>query len=664
MGATTEGTAEGVGSEIDASVYARRWHTLGVLCLSLTIVMVGNVSLNLALPAIARELDASSSALQWMVDSYALVFAGLLFAAGTIGDRFGRKGALQAGLVLFVVAAVAGSVAGSPAAVIAARAVMGVAAAFVMPSTLSILTTVFPASERGRAISVWVGVAAGGAALGPIGTGLLLQHFWWGSVFLMSVPLAVAALVAGRWWVPTSRDPDEHPIDVIGSALSIAGVGALVYAIIEAPHHGWASAPTGLAFGAAAVALALFALREATARDPMLDLRLFRDRRFSVASGGIALTYLALFGTFFLVAQYVQLVMGESPIVSGLVVLPQPVTMLLVAPRVPRLVERFGPRRVVPLGLGSMALGLVGLSLLDASSPTWTVSVALVPLAVGVASTGAPLTTLVMAAVPPERAGVGSAMNDTSREVGGALGVAVLGSLVTTQFSGAVGSELGALGSLPAGARAQVESGLSGALEVAGRLTGAGGDGQALAEAARDAWVDGFALAVLAAAGVLLAAAVAVRTLLPRGAWGRAAGPAPTQASTPAPAAPGARADLAGDPAAPAPVAAPALAASAGDPTGDPASPTPATRTPAAAPSATAAAGADPAAPPVGPPPAPGDAGAVGPTTAGPGPAGPGAAGPGPAGPGAAGPGAAGPGAAGPGAAGPGPAGGPLPPAA
>jgi MFS transporter, DHA2 family, integral membrane protein len=497
--------------EIDPGVYARRWRTLGVLCLSLTIVMIANVSLNLALPAMASDFDASTSSLQWMVDAYALVFAGLLFAAGTIGDRFGRKGALQAGLVLFLVAAAAASMAETASAVIAARSVMGVAAAFVMPSTLSILTTVFPPSERGRAISVWVGIAAGGAALGPIGTGLLLEHFWWGSVFLMNVPLVVAALVAGRWWVPTSRDPDGQPLDVIGAVLSIVGVAALVYAIIEAPRYGWASAHTGLAFGVAAVVLGLFGLREYKARHPMLDLRLFRDRRFSVASGGIAMTYFAMFGTFFLVSQYVQLVLGRSPLVSGLVVLPLPVVMLLVAPRVPRFVDRFGAARVVPVGLGLMVAGLVGLSLLDSESPMWLVSLSFVPLAMGVASTGAPLTSLVMASVPSARAGVGSAMNDTSREVGGALGVAVLGSLVTTQFTSSLDS---AMASVPAALRDQVGSGLPGALEVAGRLSGP--ESTALADAARAAYVDGFGLAVLVAAGLLLVAAVAARRLIPR----------------------------------------------------------------------------------------------------------------------------------------------------
>jgi EmrB/QacA subfamily drug resistance transporter len=494
---------------IDPDVYARRWRTLGVLCLSLTIVMVANMSLNLALPAIARDLDASTTALQWMVDAYALVFAGLLFTTGTLGDRFGRKGALQAGLVLFLVGAAVAATAGTSGMVIAGRGVMGVAAAFVMPSTLSIITSVFPPAERGRAIATWAGVAAGAAALGPTGSGLLLEHFWWGSVFLVNVPLVVAALVAGIRWVPTSRDPDGHPLDVPGALLSIVGVGALVYAIIEAPVHGWADPVTLAVFAGAAVVLGLFAWRETTARDPMLDLRLFRDRRFSVASGGIALTFFAMFGTFFLSSQFLQLVLGLSALEAGLLVLPMSAVMLLVAPRVPRVSARYGVARVVPVGLGFIALGLVVLSQLGTSSHPLTVWMAIIPMAIGVAATSAPLTTVLMSAVPPGRAGVGSAMNDTSRELGGALGVAVLGSVLTTRYGSALGP---AIADLPEQARTAATSGLAGALRVAGDL-GTGGDG--LADAARRAFLDGFGLAALAAAGLALVTAFAAARLLP-----------------------------------------------------------------------------------------------------------------------------------------------------
>jgi len=446
-----------------------------------------------------------------MVDAYALVFAGLLFSAGTLGDRYGRKGALQVGLALFLVGAAVAVVADSAGMVIAARSVMGVAAAFVMPSTLSIISNVFPTEERGKAIATWAGVSAGAAALGPTGSGLLLEHFWWGSVFLVNVPLAALALVLGHRLVPTSRNPERRPVDVAGALLSIVGVAALVYAIIEAPHLGWAAGETRAAFALAVVALGLFGWREATARYPMLDLGLFRDRRFSVASGGIALTYFTLFGTFFLVAQFLQLVLGVSALAAGLVQLPVSLIMLTATPQVPKVVARFGTRVVVAGGLALVGVGMALLAQLDAGSSAWMVAAALVPTAFGIAATGAPLTTLMMAAVPPARAGMGSAMNNASRELGGAFGVAVLGSVLTTRYGSGIAS---AIEGLPVSSRAEADSGLAGAIEVAQGLPGDAG--AALVETGRNAFVDGFAQAGLASAALAAAVAVAALVLLPR----------------------------------------------------------------------------------------------------------------------------------------------------
>ena len=496
--------------EIAPDIYNRRWAILAVLCTSLMIVIIGNTSLNVAIPTLARELDASTSSLQWMVDSYALVFAGLLFTAGTIGDRFGRKGALQAGLGVFLIGAGVASVAETSGMVIAARAVMGVAAAFVMPSTLSILTNVFPAHERPKAIAIWAGVSGGGAAIGPIASGYLLEHFWWGSVFLVNVPVIVIALIAGAFIIPSSKDPEQQPLDIPGALLSIIGLSALVYAIIEGPHEGWASIRTLGTFALSAVALVLFGARELTARYPMLDLRLFRDRRFSVASAGMTLTFFAMFGTFFLVAQYFQLVLGYSPLESGLLQIPMAFVIMALAPQVPRFVARFGANRVVPVGLGAISAGLLTFSQVGIDSSIWFVWAAILPLAAGMALTMTPFTTLIMSSVPLGKAGVGSAMNDTTRELGGALGVAVLGSLVTSAYSSSIGS---ALVGLPEKARGVADSGLSGALGVAEKMGGAQGEG--LATAAKLAFVDGIGLAAMVGAVVVLGAAVAAWFLLP-----------------------------------------------------------------------------------------------------------------------------------------------------
>ncbi|CAN5869729.1 MFS transporter [soil metagenome] len=537
--------AAAVEPEIDPAIYRRRWAILAVLCTSLMIVIIGNTSLNVALPTLARELDASTSSLQWMVDSYALVFAGLLFTAATLGDRFGRKGALQAGLGVFLVGAAMASTADTAATVIASRAVMGLAAAFVMPSTLSILTNVFPARERPRAIAIWAGISGAGAAVGPIASGWLLEHFWWGSVFLINVPVVLLALVAGAVLVPSSKDPEQQPIDLPGALLSIVGLGALVYAIIEGPHYGWSSGRTLATFALALVALSLFGLRELTARHPMLDLRLFRDRRFSVASAGMTLTFFAMFGTFFLVAQYFQLVLGYSPLQSGLFQLPMAFVIMSVAPQAPKLVARFGAARVVPVGLGSTAFGLAAFSQVQVDTVIWSVYGAIVPLAAGIALTMTPLTTLIMSSVPLGRAGVGSAMNDTTRELGGALGVAVLGSVVTSQYTASLAP---ALTGLPGEAQAVADSGLTGALAVAERIGGA--DGGAIATAAQAAFVDGMGLAAVVGAIVVFAAAVAAWFLLPRGTE------VPTGAVS---------SDLSGDPFAEEQVLSPAVDGAAGD---------------------------------------------------------------------------------------------------
>ena len=523
-----DAAARAPGDEIDPAVHERRWAILAVLCTSLMIVIIGNTSLNVAIPTLARELDASTSSLQWMVDSYALVFAGLLFTAGTIGDRFGRKGTLQAGLALFLVGAAIASMADTSGTVIVARAVMGIAAAFVMPSTLSILTNVFPASERAKAIAVWAGVSGGGAAIGPIASGWLLEHFWWGSVFLVNVPVIAIALVAGAVLVPKSRDPEHQPLDVPGALLSIVGLAALVFGIIEGPHNGWLSTETFATFALAGAALAAFGWRERTARFPMLDLDLFRDRRFSVASAGMALTFFAMFGTFFLIAQYFQIVLDYSPFESGLLQLPVAFIIMSVAPRIPRFVERYGAARVVPVGLTSTATGLGLFSILQVDSSLVDVYVAMVPLALGMAITITPLTTLIMASVPLGRAGVGSAMNDTTRELGGALGVAVLGSVVTSGYGAGISS---AIAGLPAAARSVADSGLSGALAVADQIGGA--RGEALAGTARQAFVDGLGTAAFVGAAVVLTAAVVARLLLPHDRdelWKGKSGPAASAA--------------------------------------------------------------------------------------------------------------------------------------
>ena len=326
--------------------------------------------------------------------------------------------------------------------------------------------------------------------------------------------MIIGALVVGKVLLPTSRDPEEPPLDILGAVLSIVGLGSLVYGIIEGPHAGWTSAQTLGTFAVAATVLGLFGWRELTAAHPMLDLRLFKDRRFSVSSGGMTLVFFAMFGTFFLVAQYLQLVLGYSALESGLFQLPMAFVMMGLSPQVPKLVSHLGVHRVVPTGLSFVATGLLLFSFMGVHTAIWWMYGPILFLAAGMALTMTPLTTLIMSAVPISKAGMGSAMNDTTRELGGALGVAVLGSLVTSTYTSAVSD---AFHALPQAQRSIAESGLVGAFDVAGRL---GADGQGLVEAANLAFVDGLGVAAVAGAITVAAAAIVASRLLHREAFG------------------------------------------------------------------------------------------------------------------------------------------------
>ncbi len=495
---------------IDPRVYDRRWWTLTVLCTSLMVVIVGNTALNIALPTLGESLGASLTAQQWMVDAYGLVFAGLLFTAGAIGDRYGRKGALQIGLLVFLAGSLFAALNDSSAAVIAGRAIMGVGAAFVMPSTLSIISNVFPPQERMRAIAIWAGIAGGGAALGPVMSGLLLEHFWWGSVFLVNVPIIAFALVAGHFLVPTSRDPEESSLDVVGALLSIAGIGSLVYAIIEAPNHGWLSAHSAVWFGIAVLMLVAFVAWERRVDEPMLNMHYFSDRRFSIASSSLGLVYFAMFGTMFLLTQYFQLVLGYGTLEAGVKQLPFPIVMMAVAPNTPRIAARLGANRMVGAGLAVVGVSMLALTQVDQDTVYPYLALMMAALAFGMALTMSPLTASIMSSVPRERAGVGSAMNDTSRELGGALGVAVLGSIVASRFGSHIGAAVEGLSPAQQG---EASASLAGAIKVAGSLPAQAG--AELVRDAQDAFLSGFHAASILAAAVAFAAAVVAWRLLP-----------------------------------------------------------------------------------------------------------------------------------------------------
>ena len=492
--------------------HPQRWTILGILCLCLILVVAAVSSLNVAIPSIVRALDADQTEQLWIIDAYGLVFAGFLLFAGALGDRFGRKLALLSGLTLFAGAAVVASQAADPAQLIALRAVMGIGAALIMPATLSILTHVFPPQERGKAIAVWAGFAGAGGAIGPLMSGLLLEHYWWGSVLFINVPIALVAFVAIAAFVPSSRDADELPLDPVGAVLSIVGLAALVYGIINGGEHGWTEPRALAGFAVGLVGLAAFVRYELHLDHPMLDPRLFRLRRLSLGSFTITAAFAVMFGMFYLVTLYLQFVQGYSPLAAAVHQIPFAITMLIVSPQGPRLVARFGARTMVTFGLLVQATAFVILSTLRPDTPYAVLFVGLVLLGIGLANLMPPSTEAIVSSLPPSKAGVGSAINDTTREVGGALGIAVLGSLLSMGYRNGLGS---LLDQLPASAAGLARDSIAGAIAVGTSAQAPDGVGAQLVEAAKVAQTDGMRLAFLAAAAIGVVAAVLVNRLWP-----------------------------------------------------------------------------------------------------------------------------------------------------
>ncbi len=498
--------------DIDPAVHDRRWLILGVLCMSLLIIVMDNTILNVAIPSLIVDLGASNSQIQWIVDAYVLVFAGLLLTTGSLSDRYGRKGALQLGIVLFGIGSAAAAMSTSANGLIATRAFMGIGGALIMPATLSILTNVFrDPRERARAIAVWAGFSGLGVAIGPITGGFLLEHFSWHSVFWVNIPIGITALVLGAFLVPTSRDPSHGRVDPLGALLSFFGLTSLLFGIIEGPSKGWTDPAVIGAFAIAAVLIASFLWWERTCTHPMLDLTVFHNPRFSAGAGTITMVFFAMFGSMLLMTQYWQLVHGYSPLQAGIRLLPYAATMMIVAPLSARLVERQGTKRIVTLGLALVAVGLVLLSTIAADSPYPMVIAFFMVMAAGMGMTMAPATESVMGSLPRAKAGVGSAINDTTRQVGGALGVAIIGSVVTSVYSQRIVDLAGTFG-LAGPQEALAESSLGGAQRVATEL---GGQADAFVSAANDGFVDALSIGLRLAAVVIVIAAVVAWKFLP-----------------------------------------------------------------------------------------------------------------------------------------------------
>lgn len=493
-----------------AEGYERRWWILGVLCLSLLVIGLDNTILNVALPTLVRDLHASTSQLQWMVDAYVLVFAGLLLTTGSLSDRYGRRYALAAGLVVFGIGSVLSAFAGTASMLIATRALMGVGGALIMPSTLSILTNVFPPEERGRAIGVWAGVSGMGIAIGPIVGGWLLNHFWWGSVFLVNVPVVIFALIAGRLIVPNSKDPSPNALDPVGAVLSIAGLVSLVYGIIEAPAHGWTSPQTLGTFAAAVVVLVAFVLWELRSDHPMLNVEFFENPRFTAANISIVLVFFALFGSLFFLTQYLQFVLGYSALQAGIRVAPLALVLMVGAPIAGRLTARFGNKVLVSTGMATVAVGLWFMGTLTVTSGYGHVLIALLILGLGMGTAMVPATESIMGSLPLAKAGVGSAMNDTTRQIGGALGVAILGSIFSSAYATHIA---GSLAGLPAATAAAATNSVGAALAIGAKIGGA--QGAAIVAAARSSFIHAMDRGLGVGAAIALLGAIVAFVWLP-----------------------------------------------------------------------------------------------------------------------------------------------------
>jgi EmrB/QacA subfamily drug resistance transporter len=470
-----------------------------VVCLALAAVVAAMSSLNVALPGIARATHASQTQLAWVIDAYSLVFASLLLPAGAIGDRYGRRAALLIGLTIFGAGSAVAMTARAAPELIALRAVLGVGAALVMPATLSTITGTFAAQQRTRAVSMWAGVAGGAAFLGLLVSGLMLEVWSWPSVFALNVVLAGAAIAGTLRYVPESAGSDVPHLDLGGALLAVAGLVALVFSIIEAPEQGWASARTLTGLAAGVVVLAGFVRWELRRRAPMLDPRIFARRGLAAGSLSIFVQFFALFGFIFIAIQYLQLVRGDSGLVSAVSMLPLSAALLPTARLAPSLVARIGPRPVGVAGLTLIAVALMILAQLTTSSGYLVLAAGLIPLGVGMGLTMPPSTTGITSALPAEQQGVGSALNDLSREVGGAVGIAVLASVLTAVYQ----SHL-RLPGLPSAVAGRATSSVA----VAAHL---GGD---VAIRAQGAFTTGMHAALLVGAGLALAAALAVAIIL------------------------------------------------------------------------------------------------------------------------------------------------------
>jgi EmrB/QacA subfamily drug resistance transporter len=496
--------------------YERRWLGLVFIGISLIVISLDNTILNVAIPSISRTLGANASELQWIIDAYVLVFAALLLTMGGLGDRFGRKRALQVGLVLFGLGSLAAALSPSTGVLIAARAFLGIGGATIMPATLSIISATFPSNERPRAIATWAAVFGLGVGIGPLIGGFLLQHFEWNSVFLVNLPVIVVALIGGAYTLGESRDEHAPKADFPGVILSILGLFALLYGIIEAGLLGWTNSTVLTAFAFAAVLLGAFAWWENRNPDAMLPMHFFRNMSFTGANLALAFVTFSLFGATFFMSQYLQTILGYSTLEAGVAGLPLALMLTFVASRSAFVAARLGNKYTVALGISIAGLGLLFMSVMFHHNTTiFVVVIGQLILATGMGLAVSPATNSIMASVPISKAGIGSAMNDTTRQLGGAVGVAVLGTIMNNYYMQGISTLKTALPQLPAEVHEAISSSIQAAHIVANNPQVPAEARDLIISTSNQAFVTGMNSAMLIGALVMAGAAVLALVLLP-----------------------------------------------------------------------------------------------------------------------------------------------------
>ena len=499
-------------NQISDEIYERRWIILALMSLSLIIVILNNVTLNVALPELSQELGANNTDLQWMVDAYALVFGGTLLVMGALGDRFGRKPALQIGLIIVALTSGATAMYASTSEhVIFARAVMGLGAALVMPATLSVVVVVFPSEERGKAVGIWAAMAGAGAPIGLIVGGWSVENYGWEMVFWINVPVIIVALLLGIFLVPNSKDSQERPLDFLGSILSIGALLSVLYAIIEAPNVGWTSFETLGIAGLGLVLTFAFIKWERTTENPMLPINLFKNMGFTMGLVAITLAFFVMFSFMFTQMLHFQLVRGHTALAAAIRFIPLPMGLMPAAANSDKLVDKFGKNNVVAFGLILVCTGMLLFTTVDVGTEYFRIALTFFILGLGMGLTMAPSTTMVMDSIPSDKAGVGSATNDASREIGGALGIAIGGSVLNEIYQ----NELIVPEGLDNYSSVATES-FPAAMRIGGQLLSDGNMlGSELMDNARLAFMEGMVGSAMVSAGVAFITAILVKFYMP-----------------------------------------------------------------------------------------------------------------------------------------------------